>query len=199
VLNGAGCARHRSAESSPLPRRNEAPRVLIVSTGQHKEGQQMSKQTPAAVALTVLALACGPTATAGEHALEFKLVTKPLEVKSLEAPNVDGQVVLLMKMHGVAFFKDGRVASKEFIFNADFNKGSGPFLGYSTYQFEDGSSITARFAGTARAGQLVHGEYTVLSGTGAYAGAKGTGSFDGIAHKLTGANLLNGKFAITTP
>ena len=94
-------------------------------------------------------------------------------------------------MHGVAFFKDGRVASKEFIYNSDSNKGSGPFFGYSTCQFEDGSTITARFGGTQRAGQPIHGEYTVLSGSGVYAGAKGTGSFDGVAHKLTGANLLN--------
>ena len=159
----------------------------------------MSKQTPAAVVLTVLVCALGQSAIAGEQVLEFKLVVKPIEVKSLEAPNVDGQVVLLNKMYGVAFFKDGRVASKDFIFSADYNKGSGPFFGYSTYQFDDGSSITARFVGTQRAGQLVHGEYTVTSGTGAYAGAKGTGTFDGVAHKLPGANLLNGKFTITTP
>ena len=160
----------------------------------------MSKQMSIAVALTVLACAFGQPVAAMEHALDFKLVVKPIDVKSLEAPNIDGQAVLLMKMHGVAFFKDGRVASKEFIFNADYNKGSGPFFGYSTYQFEDGSSITARFAGTQRAGQLIHGEYTVISGTGTYAGAKGTGTFDGVAHKLTGgANVLNGKFTITTP
>jgi len=109
------------------------------------------------------------------------------------------QNVALMKMHGVAFFKDGRVASKNFVFNVDYNKGAGPFFGYSTYQFEDGSSITARFAGTQRTGQPVHGEYTVLSGTGTYAGAKGTGTFDAVPHKLTGANLLSGKFSITTP
>jgi hypothetical protein len=128
-----------------------------------------------------------------------RLETKPIEVKTLEASNVEGQSVGLMKMHGVAFFKDGRVASKDFIYNYDFNKGSGPFFGYSTYQFEDGSSITARFAGTLRAGQPIRGEYTVLSGTGTYAGAKGSGSFDGVPHKLTGANLLSGKLSITTP
>ena len=159
----------------------------------------MSKQSPAAVILTALVCGFGQAATAAEHILEFKLVVRPIDVKSLEAPNIEGQSVTLMKMHGVAFFKDGRVASKEFIFNTDYNKGSGPFFGYSTYQFEDGSSITARFAGTARAGQPVHGEYTVVSGTGAYAGAKGTGTFDGVPSKLTGANLLNGKFTITTP
>jgi hypothetical protein len=160
----------------------------------------MSKLTPFATLLAMIACAVGPAATAAEHALEFKLVVRPVEVKALEAPNVEGQVVFLNKMYGVAFFKDGRTASKEFIFNGDYNKGSGPFVGYSTYQFEDGSTIVARFAGTQRAGQPVHGEYTVVSGTGTYAGAKGSGSFDGAPHKFTGgANLLNGKFAISTP
>ena len=159
----------------------------------------MSKQTLAAVVLTIVACAFGQAATAGEQVLEFKLVVKPIDVKSMEAPNIEGQAVTLMKMHGVAFFKDGRVASKEFIYSTDFNKGSGPFFGYSTYQFEDGSSITARFAGTQHAGQMNHGEYTVVSGTGAYAGVKGTGTFDAVPHRLTGASLLNGKFTITTP
>jgi hypothetical protein len=159
----------------------------------------MSKQTSAAVVFAVLACSFGQAATAGEQVLEFKLLTKPIEAKVLEAPNVDGQVVILNRMYGAAFFKDGRVASKEFIFSADYNKGSGPFFGYSTYQFEDGSTITARFAGTSRAGQLLRGDYTVISGTGTYAGAKGTGSFDGVPHRLTGASLYNGKFTITTP
>jgi hypothetical protein len=138
-------------------------------------------------------------ALAADHNLEFKLVVAPVEVKSFEIANVEGQNVSLMKMNGVAFFKDGRVASKNFVYGIDFNKGSGPFFGYSTYQFEDGSTITARFAGTQRAGQLNHGEYTVLSGTGVYSGAKGTGTFDAVPHKLTGASLLNGKFTISTP
>lgn len=159
----------------------------------------MSKQTPAVLALTLAGFTLCQGVFAAEHNLEFKLVVMPVEVKSLDVSNVEGQNVALMKMHGVAFFKDGRVAAKNFVLSADYNKGSGPFFGYSTYQFEDGSSITARFAGTQRAGQPIHGEYTVLSGTGTYAGAKGTGTFDAVPHKLTGANLLNGKFAITTP
>lgn len=149
--------------------------------------------------LALVACAVGQVVIAGEQVLEFKLVVIPVEVKALEAPNVDGQVVILNKERGAAFFKDGRVASKEFIFSADFNKGAGPFFGYSTYQFEDGATITARFAGTSRAGQLMHGDYTVISGTGIYAGVKGSGSFDATPSKLNGAQVFNGKFIITTP
>lgn len=149
--------------------------------------------------LTVVACTIGHDALAGEQILEFKLVTMPIEVKALEVPNVEGQVVVLNRMRGAAFFKDGRVASKEYIFSADFNKGSGPFFGYSTYQFEDGATITSRFAGTSRAGELLHGDYTVISGTGAYSGVKGSGSFDATPSKLNGANVFNGKFILTTP
>lgn len=159
----------------------------------------MSRPISLATSLLVLAYTVAQTASAGEQVLEFRLVVKPVEMKSFEAPNVDGQVVALMKMHGVAFFKDGRVASKDFIFNTDFNKGSGPFFGYSTYQFEDGSTITARFAGTQRTGQPMRGDYTIVSGTGVFAGAKGTGAFDSVPHKLTGANLFSGRFVVTTP
>ena len=158
----------------------------------------MSKIRLVALALAATSLLAQQVGAA-EHNLDFKLVVMPVEVKSVDISNVEGQNVSLMKMTGVAYFKDGRVASKNFVFNVDYNKGSGPFFGYSTYQFEDGSSITARFAGTQRAGQPIHGEYTVLSGTGVYSGAKGTGTFDAAPHKLTGANLLNGKFSITTP
>lgn len=160
----------------------------------------MCNQTSsAAVLLTVLACAFGQAAHAGEQVLDFKLVTTPIEVKTLEAKQVEGQTVGLMKAFGVASFRDGRVASKEFIFNWDYNKGSGPFFGYSTYTFEDGSSITARFSGALRAGQPMRGEYVVLSGTGAFTGAKGTGAFDAVTHKLSGGNLFNGKLTITTP
>jgi hypothetical protein len=158
----------------------------------------MSNNISKALACSAI-LVLSHQAYSADHNLEFRLVVMPVEVRNYEVANVEGQNVSLMKMNGVAFFKDGRVASKHFVFSFDYNKGSGPFYGYSTYTFEDGSTITARFAGTQKAGQLVHGEYTVLSGSGVYAGAKGTGTFDGVSHKLAGANLLNGKFAISTP
>jgi len=42
--------------------------------------------------------------------LEFKLVTRPVDVKVTEVANVEGQTVMSGKMFGVAFFKDGRIA-----------------------------------------------------------------------------------------
>lgn len=155
-----------------------------------------------ALAFTV----CGAIATLGaqsasaaDQVLDFKLVTRPVDVKALDHKAVDGQSVGTGKYFGVANFKDGRTASKDFIFSWDFNKGNGPFFGYSTYTFEDGSSITARFAGTLRAGQPMHGEYTIVSGSGVYAGAKGSGVFDAMPHKLAEGNLYSGRLMVTTP
>jgi hypothetical protein len=143
-------------------------------------------------------IAASTAAFAGEQVLEFKLVTKLIDPKIVEAASIDGQTMMTSKAFGVAFFKDGRVAAKDFIVSADLRKGSGAIRGYSTYTFDDGSSITASFAGETKEGRA-HGVYTILSGTGDYANATGTGSFDGIPAGFKGANLYNGKFDVQTP
>jgi hypothetical protein len=149
------------------------------------------------IALSVpLSLSTG-VARAAEKTLEFQLITKYFDAQTLDAPNVENQSITQSKAFGVAVFKDGRLGIKDYVFVIDSNKGAGTAFGYSTYTFEEGS-ITARFTGTFGP-QGRHGEYKILSGTGAYAGATGTGTYDSAPNPFKNTGLFNVRLQITTP
>jgi hypothetical protein len=158
--------------------------------------EHMRKSLAAFLSGVALAAAVS-TALAGEQVLEFKLVTKPIDFKITEAANIEGQMVASGRLFGVAVFNDGRMGVKEFVHSADLLKGAGPFYGYSTYTFEEGS-ITARYTGAVKEGRST-GEYTILSGTGAYANATGTGTIESAPNPFKGVNLLNIKLVVRTP
>ena len=53
---------------------------------------------------------------------------------------------------------------------------TGTFLGYSVYSFQNDDSLSVQFTGGWGA-DGVQGDYTIISGTGAYVNAKGDGNF----------------------
>ncbi|MGA8052292.1 MAG: hypothetical protein WCA12_00260 [Burkholderiales bacterium] len=156
----------------------------------------MQKKTRLAVAGLALSIPMS-MAQAAEKTLEFQLVTKALDPRVVEAPNVEGQSLTQARAFGVAAFPDGRVGTKDFVFTSDLNKGAGTMVGYSTYYFDDGS-ITARFTADAGA-KGMQGKYTILSGTGVYAGAQGTGTFETVANPFKNANLFKARLDVVTP
>ena len=153
-----------------------------------------------AALLGAAAILAAPTVSlAGEEHLEFKLITRGVDVKTVNAPNIDGRMLGAGNFFGVAFFKDGRIAAKEFIDEFDYLKADGTGRGYSTYTFEDGSTITASYVYEEKGGKL-HGDYTILSGTGRYDKATGTGGFDSLPTKWPGGTyLFDSKFDVKTP
>jgi len=140
-----------------------------------------------------------PEARAAERTLEFRLVTKTIEPRALDAPNVENQSITQSKAFGVGIFSDGRIVTKEYVFAADFNKGLGPVFGYSTYAFDDGSTLTLRFTLESKPNGVGHGEYKILSGTGAYAGATGMGTLDRVASQFKQVGVWNVRLVVTTP
>lgn len=138
-------------------------------------------------------------ATAGDERLEYKLVTIGVETKVSSAPNIEGRILVSGKYFGVAFYKDGRIAVKDFVSEGDLLKGIGTFRGYSTYTFQDGASLTLSYLAESKPTGF-HGDYTVISGTGAYANATGKGVFNSVPTKWTdGASLLDATIDVHTP
>ena len=149
--------------------------------------------------LAVVALVgAAPVAHASEVTLKFRLVTTDTSATVLEAANVAGRVVGAHDAVGVAVFEDGRLALKRFVYTDDGTEAEGDMKGYSTYTFENGDSITASFTGGWDA-QGLGGDYTVLSGTGGYAGATGTGHFGTTTVPWEGAARFDGSFTLEVP
>lgn len=136
-------------------------------------------------------------AQAADISLEFDLVTVSLESRKFDAPGIDGQVLSQSKLFGVAVFKDGRYGTKDFINSGELKNGVGTLNGYSTYNFQEGT-LSARWEASVGP-DGVHGKYKVLSGTGSYSGATGSGTLDSIPNPFKSSGLYRIKLAIKTP
>jgi hypothetical protein len=161
--------------------------AIVAAAGSH------TLRLVAAFGLVVLAHP-GPAA-AEEQTLRFRLVVQPVEVPD-PLPEIGGHKVSAGKYMGVAVFEDGRIAHKRFVHVSDDTADGGSFKGYSTYTFENGDSLILGYTGQWDANGL-SGFYQVISGTGEFAGATGTGSFKNVDDPWDVANLLDGSFTIT--
>ena len=142
--------------------------------------------------VSALALLVGSNvmAVAADQTLKFKLVAFNVGEK-------DGEYHFV----GATVSPDGTIGTKDFHVKEDQN---GKGAGQSTYYFPDGSIVTSdSFVDTAtQTGGHVVGKYQIVSGTGAYQGATGGGSFDGDwgdKSPLKNAMLLNIELDVKTP
>ena len=68
-----------------------------------------------------------------------------------------------------------------------------------SYTFDVGSTLTMSWTAEANPNQVMHGDYKIISGTGAYAGATGKGTFDRVPSQLKNVSVFNVKVAVKTP
>jgi hypothetical protein len=149
--------------------------------------------------IALVALVCAaPVTDAAEVTLKFRLVTTDASATMLPVKEVAGRTIGAHDAVGVAVFEDGRLAFKRFVYTEDGTENEGNAHGYSTYTFENGDSLSAKFD-TSWGAQGLQGTYQVLSGTGGYAGATGTGSFGTTTFPWEGANRFDGSFTLELP
>ena len=143
-------------------------------------------------------VASSSIAFAGEQTLEFKLVVKSLDPygsssRKCRRPNNDcHQGVRRRVLQG----RQGCV--KDFIASSETRERLRPHARLQHLYVRGRLFDHCELIGEYKDGKA-HGDYTILSGTGVYANATGTGSFDSVPAKFKGAGLLDGKFDVKTP
>lgn len=147
----------------------------------------------ACIAAAALVASAG-TAVAKEEVLKFRLVTQQVGAP-VELPEIGGHKFVVGRYMGVAVFEDGRIAHKTFVDASDDTAEAGTFKGYSTYTFENGESLTLSYTG-GWDGNGGRGDYRLISGTGAYEGATGTGTFASVEESWDDAYLFEGSLRL---
>ena len=147
------------------------------------------------IALIVSVLMIGNVA-AQEETLKGRLITRMISGTFVDAPGVEGRSVGGGQYAGIAIFEDGRLADKQFVLNMDNGGAQGSYNGYATYTFQNGDALTLKFTG-GWGPDGEGGDYEVLSGTGAYKGATGTGRFDAVKDPWKKATLYDLTLKVT--
>lgn len=145
-------------------------------------------KVPVVIDITALLQTGAPLATpAGTGATGTSLrLTADLESQSKTTNSVGANgadVYGWNRLTGTATL-NGQPVAVELLGNVDYTTGAGPFSGFVTFTFPDGSLLGVRMQGVAT--KSADGNTTtfaatlgVISGTGTYATATGTGTFTG--------------------
>ena len=147
----------------------------------------MRKYKLFASAITLISAYCG-TVQAEKELLNCRLMSKEMSASEVTIQGDNGSIAAF-RDSGICVFDDGRVAEKNFVVAnlaaSDFSEGS--YSGFSVYTFESGDSILLGFTGGWGADGN-RGNYTIVSGTGAYKGVSGDGHFIGLDSPWDGTN-----------
>ncbi len=145
-------------------------------------------------------------AWAGEMNLTYQAV---MQVRSSHAMSVLDEAAHRLGIgafKGLAIFPGGEVAAHRYEGWFDLKDGSGRFLGYARWQFDDGSTIWAKYDGTVRmmtsTNFRIEARLYDISGAGRFAGASGEGGFQGRrveSIESGGSTYLTGQLRLDLP
>jgi len=115
--------------------------------------------------------------------VEFQVASYIVNFEFLPVPDVDKHAIGTYERRGVAIFKDGETAAYHTRGTWDFIDSNGPFQGYTTLTYKDGSTASSKYTGTMKKEPEKLPTYTGkgewIKGTGKYEGIKGNFSYDG--------------------
>jgi hypothetical protein len=114
--------------------------------------------------------------TKADETLQYRHIIHVTSLQSLDLRDIDGHTALLARFSGTAIFADNSIAATEGSTFADLVKGNGSLNGYTTLNFNDGSSLVYKWSGTSTAdgkGAIQKGSGIITGGKGRYEGAKG--------------------------
>lgn len=109
-------------------------------------------------------------------------------VELVEVGDVPGHFLGVSRNYGMSFYTkgpdQGEIIPRVWTATFDVVKGKGTFSGYEVKTFKDGSTIVVKASGTQAPTDegkrtAFKGTWEVVSGTGRFAGTKGTGTFQG--------------------
>lgn len=110
------------------------------------------------------------------------------KVEMMEVGDVPGHFMGVNQFNGLTFYTkgpdNGEIVSRMGTTNFDVVQGKGTLTGYEGKTFKDGSTLFVKFRGTQTPTDggkraALEGTWEITSGTGRYAGAKGSGTWKG--------------------
>lgn len=133
--------------------------------------------------------------SAEEQTLKFRVIMTKMDGSAFPVAGLEKRVLGAEKFAGFAVFDDGRIAYKTVVLTSDATGDAGKYTGFSTYEFHNGDVLVVGFDGAATS-KGSGGDYKVVSGKGAYAGATGTGNFRAVANPWKDADMYEGSITV---
>lgn len=116
--------------------------------------------------------------------MKYRVSAYLTDIGFIPVGDAEGHLVGHYTRRGLAFFENGEVATYTHWGTFDFTKGIGPYMGYSIFTYEDGSTIVQKIQGPfewapGRKMRVFTGMGEFIKGTSRFEGIKGTVSFSG--------------------